>query len=65
MRQMAISTAMVMALMPLRIVNWLMSLVYNMVAIVIESVITIILSWVAIAITILLLTGTFLWIVSL
>ena len=54
-----------MALMPLRIVNWLMSLVCNLMAAVIESVITIIITWVAIAITILLLTGTFLWIVSL
>ncbi len=65
MRQMAISTAILMALMPLRIVNWLMSLVCNLMAAVIESVITIIITWVAIAITILLLTGTFLWIVSL
>ena len=65
MRQMAISTAILMALMPLRIVNWLMSLVCNLMAAVIESVITIIITWVAIAITILLLIGTFLWIVSL
>ena len=65
MTQMAISTAILMALMPLRIVNWLMSLVCNLMAAVIESVITIIITWVAIAITILLLTGTFLWIVSL
>ena len=65
MRQMAISTAILMALMPLRIVNWLMSLVCNLMAAVIESVITIIITWVAIAITIPLLIGTFLWIVSL
>jgi hypothetical protein len=65
MRQMAISTTILMALMPLRIVNWLMSLVCNLMAVVIESVITIIITWVAIAITILLLIGTFLWIVSL
>ena len=65
MRQMAISTAILMALMPLRIVNWLMSLVCNLMAAVIESVITIIITWVAIILTILLLIGTFLWIVSL
>ena len=65
MRQMAISTTILMALMSLRIVNWLMSLVCNLMAVVIESVITIIITWVAIAITILLLIGTFLWIVSL
>lgn len=65
MRQMAITTAILMALMPLRIVNWLISLVCKLMAAVIESVITIIITWVAIAITILLLTGTFLWIVSL
>lgn len=62
---MVILTAILMALMPLRIVNWLMSLVCNMTAAVIEAVITIFITWVAIAITILLLIGTFLWIVSL
>jgi hypothetical protein len=65
MRQMAISTAMMMALMPLRILDWLMNLVCNLMAAVIETVLSIILSWVAIILTILLLTGTFLWIVSL
>ena len=48
------TTAMMMALMPLRILDWLMNLVLS-----------IILSWVAIILTILLLIGTFLWIVSL
>ena len=65
MRQMAISTAMMMALMPLRILDWLMNLVCNLMAAVIETVLSIILSWVAIILTILLLIGTFLWIVSL
>ena len=48
------TTAMMMALMPLRILDWLMNLVLS-----------IILSWLAIILTILLLIGTFLWIVSL
>ncbi|MBP3716320.1 MAG: hypothetical protein J6I79_02320 [Paludibacteraceae bacterium] len=65
MRQMAMTTAMMMALMPLRIVDWLMNLVWNLMAAVIETVLSIILSWVAIILTILLLTGTFLWMVSL
>lgn len=76
MRQMAISTAarpkgtlararMMMALMPLRILDWLMNLVCNLMAAVIETVLSIILTWVAIILTILLLIGTFLWIVSL
>ena len=65
MRQMAISTAMMMALMPLRILDWLMNLVWNLMAAVIETVLSIILSWVAIILSILLLVGTFLWIVSL
>ena len=59
------TTAMMMALMPLRIVDWLMNLVWNLMAAVIETVLSIILSWVAIILTILLLTGTFLWMVSL
>ena len=59
------TTAMMMALMPLRIVDWLMNLVWNLMAAVIETVLTIILSWVAIILTILLLLGTFLWMVSL
>ena len=62
---MAMTTAMMMALMPLRIVDWLMNLVWNLMAAVIETVLSIILSWVAIILTILLLTGTFLWMVSL
>lgn len=60
-----ISTAMMMALMPLRILDWLMNLVCNLMAAVIETVLSIILSWLAIILTILLLIGTFLWIVSL
>ena len=59
------TTAMMMALMPLRILDWLMNLVWNMMAAVIEAVLSIILSWVAIILSILLLIGTFLWIVSL
>ena len=59
------TTAMMMALIPLRIVDWLMNLVWNLMAAVIETVLSIILSWVAIILTILLLTGTFLWMVSL
>ena len=59
------TTAMMMALMPLRIVDWLMNLVWNMMAAVIETVLSIILSWVVIILSILLLIGTFLWIVSL
>ena len=59
------TTAMMMALMPLRIVDWLMNLVWNLMAAVIETVLSIILSWVAIILSILLLIGTFLWIVSL
>lgn len=62
---MAISTATMMALMPLRILDWLMKLVCNLMAAVIETVLSIILYWVAIILTILLLIGTFLWIVSL
>jgi len=54
MRQMAISTAMMMALMHLRILDWLMNLVCNLMAAVIETVLSIILSWVAIILTILL-----------
>ena len=56
---------MIMALMPLRILDWLMNLVCNLMAAVIETVLSIILSWVAIIFTILLLIGTFLWILSL
>lgn len=56
---------MMMALMPLRILDWLMNLVWNLMAAVIETVLSIILSWVAIILSILLLIGTFLWIVSL
>ena len=59
------TTAMMMALMPLRIVDWLMNLVWNLMAAVIETVLSIILSWVAIILSILLLIGTFIWIVSL
>ena len=59
------TTAMMMALMPFRILDWLMNLVWNLMAAVIETVLSIILSWVAIILTILLLIGTFLWIVSL
>ena len=59
------TTAMMMALMPLRIVDWLMNLVWNLMAAVIETVLSIILSWVAIILSILLLIGAFLWIVSL
>lgn len=53
-----------MALIPLRIIYWLMSLVYNLTAVIIETVIAIILSWVVTFPTIILLSGTFLWIVS-
>lgn len=42
-----------------------MNLVCNLMAAVIETALSIILSWVAIVLTILLLIGTFLWIVSL
>ena len=56
---------MMMALMPLRILDWLMNLECNLMAAVIETVLSIILSWLAIILTILLLIGTFLWIVSL
>ena len=59
------TTAMMMALMPLRILDWLMNLVWNLMAAVIETVLSIILSWVAIILSILLLIGAFLWIVSL
>ena len=59
------TTAMMMALMPLRILDWMMNLVWNLMAAVIETVLSIILSWVAIILSILLLIGTFLWIVSL
>ena len=65
MRQMAMTTAMMMALIPLRILDWLMNLVWNLMAAVIETVLSIILSWVAIILSILLLIGAFLWIVSL
>ena len=65
MRQMAMTTAMMMALIPLRILDWMMNLVWNLMAAVIETVLSIILSWVAIILTILMLIGTFLWIVSL
>ena len=59
------TTAMMMALIPLRILDWLMNLVWNLMAAVIETVLSIILSWVAIILSILLLIGAFLWIVSL
>ena len=59
------TTAMMMALIPLRILDWLMNLVWNLMAAVIETVLSIILSWVAIILSIHLLIGAFLWIVSL
>ena len=59
------TTAMMMALIPHRILDWLMNLVWNLMAAVIETVLSIILSWVAIILSILLLIGAFLWIVSL
>lgn len=62
---MAFSTATVMALTAFRIVNWLVSLVWNVMAALIEAVLSILISWVAIILTILTLVGTFLWIVSL
>ena len=64
MRPKTNSTAREMALIPLRIIYWLMSLVYNLTAVIIETVIAIILSWVVTFLTIILLSGTFLWIVS-